>query len=782
MDNLLVNGNFETGSTEPWIKLNGAGTGLLKSSDNYKMFGTYVLAGGGGGGTTAVNTSWYQEFNVTTQNNFYLSGWFKNTSGDDDYARGSVIFFDSGGATLQRDYIHNEHPDGPYTHFREYYGSVPAGATKCWVIFDTIRRGGSVANCAFDGAVFVFDQNGEEIKWKDEIISRVTFQEEENGNFPPYCHAKNPLRWTSSVGLDEGPNIAGPYPSAPVNNSRSLWGHNWIKTADGPRIYGEERPKGGTISFWANLDVVAPLTLDAAAADNAPEGVKIYITGHPYESANPVTKNVRLTGTQNYDGDYELVLGEEGANYIVITAPFVSETFTGSETISLTASQDVLFAGDHESSFDRLTLSVEKDGNIKLYCKIGGVLFDDIWINDGSVVAGQWAFFEVTLFNLSAFVKVNGTQIIFRAIPQTSDYTNALSGAITFGAERGNEASFSIADIAITNIEPLVYGKTVLPTDIMPLPPGPTITQHPQDVYGSPGGVRIFSVSVFDNGEEASFQWYKNDEPITGETSSTLEITLSEVLSPSEYWVKVSDQYGYQDSRRAQAIVYSGAEEPETVYREGMLWNFEDNNFSWMDSSIDKINQLEDIVCMKYQPDPGFITRWADLKVGGSYERTWQELESNNALWSDFYGKGAELNMYWLSDTGLWLSDQFVKINGKKQYYVERVLIDLNEIVSDFTSNRWIYANQLYFHLKGLLESEESNYFNVSVGWADTLNDEPDFLPLERVNLQTRQRQGTVKHDFRSTGRYLALRFEFNETSKIQFTGAEINAEQTHGR
>ena len=809
MDNLIVNGNFENGRTDPWIKYNGVGTGVLsENSDSYNMFGTYMVKGGGGSGVDGIDTSWYQVFDVTTQSNFYFSGWFICTGSHgtlDDYARGSATFIDSTNTVLQRDYIHDESPGGPYVHFRDIYGSVPAGAVKVIIAFDTIRQSGDAINCGFDGVFFAFDQEGEEIKWKDEIVSRVTFQEESlEGGHPPLCSARKPVKWvTSAAGESEGgDDYEGPYVNTQDeqrnNNSRSLYGRSWIRTSDVPQFFRKDRPKGGTISFWGNFDVVRPFTLKAGSSAVELVGgiVKIKVPNN-FDYYNAATNKIKISGTQNYDGNYDLEDNDSNENNIWITAPYVPETFTGNETVTLQKAQSALFIGDHEVTNDRLSLLITIHGDIRIYGKDGStVVFDQTWTNDGSFNASDWYFFEVTLFHKYVSVKLNGTQILSDSIGGSSPYNKEVSNSIVFGGPyvTGSSASFcsfNIADITITSVEPLVYGKTILPTDIVALPPGPKIRSHPQDVYGLAGQLGVFTVQKEAGPEITYYQWYKNDELLFGETEDALEIELAEVTSPTQYWCKLTDEFGSINSRRAQAIVFEQEDEDEDededeekvkTLREAMVWNFEDNNFAWMDSSIDKISQLEDIICMRYQPDPGFITRWKDLEPFARFAKTWQDLTVEETRWADFYGKGSELNMYWLSDTGLYISDQVVKINGAKQYFVERVLIDLNEVVSDFTSDKWIYANQLYFHLKGVLQSENSNYFSVSVGWADTLNDEPDFLPLEKVNLQTRQRQGTVKHDFRSTGRYLALRFEFNETSEIQFTGAEINAEQTHGR
>jgi hypothetical protein len=316
----------------------------------------------------------------------------------------------------------------------------------------------------------------------------------------------------------------------------------------------------------------------------------------------------------------------------------------------------------------------------------------------------------------------------------------------------------------------------------MPLSGGPVITVQPISQTSSPGLDVTFSV-VATGLDPLTYQWYDNVGPISGATDSSYSITAAETVEPIHWYVIVTDLNGFQQSIVVSITVADAGNAPALVGgREGMIWNFEDNNFTWFDAAVDQISELEDIVAMRYQPDPGWQVRWSDLAVGGDQEATWQELEDAGTKWSEFYSGDAENNMYWLTQTGLWVSDQVIKLSGAKQYYVERVLIDLNEIVQEFTEDRWIYANEIYFRLQAALIDNTPNLFRVSIGWADTLNDEPVWEPLANVNLQDRLNGGTVKHDFRSTGRYLAIRLEFNATSNIKFTGAEINAEQTHGR
>lgn len=216
---------------------------------------------------------------------------------------------------------------------------------------------------------------------------------------------------------------------------------------------------------------------------------------------------------------------------------------------------------------------------------------------------------------------------------------------------------------------------------------------------------------------------------------------------------------------------------------DALVWSYEEDNFTWKDAYVDS-EMPEPIVCMGYQFDPGWAVRWSDLGEGGSHEATWEELEEAGTRWADFSNSGEEENLYWLTERGLYVSDQYAKTDGQKQYFVERLLIDLNDVVPQFSSARWLYAKQMYFHLASQLAANnvDPNTFEITVGWSDSLMDEPVWLSPVEINLQSRANAGKVKYDFRSTGRYLALRIDFSKTGPIKMTGAEIDVEQTHGR
>ena len=102
--------------------------------------------------------------------------------------------------------------------------------------------------------------------------------------------------------------------------------------------------------------------------------------------------------------------------------------------------------------------------------------------------------------------------------------------------------------------------------------------------------------------------------------------------------------------------------------RQALVWNFEDNNFTWMDASIIEGAELRDVRCMRYGFVPGYQALWSDLLDQAT---TWAELQVaadpwglqapvSRTRWADLYSAGKDQNIYWLNDYGVWTSDQVV--------------------------------------------------------------------------------------------------------------------------
>ena len=225
--------------------------------------------------------------------------------------------------------------------------------------------------------------------------------------------------------------------------------------------------------------------------------------------------------------------------------------------------------------------------------------------------------------------------------------------------------------------------------------------------------------------------------------------------------------------------------------RLALVWNFEDDNFTWMDASViigidSDMQQLSDVTCMRYGFAPGWVVRYqGELDQGVTYDDFMGGTDpwgpGNRATrYSDLYSAGKDQNFYWASKEGIWLSDQVVDTSGVKSYYAERTGIDFTE-QGLATSDSYRHVSRIY----PLLQSSNvgtGNTYSFTIGWGANLMDPPDYSDAREINLNTSDYAGKHKIDLRETGRYMAWRFDFTYTGELNMTGADIELEVVYGR
>ena len=228
--------------------------------------------------------------------------------------------------------------------------------------------------------------------------------------------------------------------------------------------------------------------------------------------------------------------------------------------------------------------------------------------------------------------------------------------------------------------------------------------------------------------------------------------------------------------------------------RQALVWNFEDNNFTWMDASIIEGAELKDVRCMRYGFVPGYQALWSDLFDQAT---TWADLQAgsdpwgvltypegppaNGTQWSDLYSAGKDQNMYWLNDYGVWTSDQVVDKSGVKKYYVERMSLDFTDALQT-TSEGFKHVRQIFPMLQSDSDVGVMNTYEFSIGWGKNLMDPPDYKAPIKVYLNKAEYSGKHKIDLRSTGRYMAWKWDFTYTDEINMTAADVDIEPSHGR
>ena len=222
--------------------------------------------------------------------------------------------------------------------------------------------------------------------------------------------------------------------------------------------------------------------------------------------------------------------------------------------------------------------------------------------------------------------------------------------------------------------------------------------------------------------------------------------------------------------------------------RQGLWWNFDDDNFTWGDCSVVVDNALSDVRCMRYGFEPGFSARWDDL---WTYATTWEDLKngadpwgikagSAETKWPDFYEPAKDQNFYWLTDEGVWTSDQVVDTSGVKKYFAERKGLDFTDV--------GIQTNDSYKHVRQIMPLLQSadvgamNTYEFKIGWTNTLMDDTNYSETRTIYLNKTKYAGKHKIDLRSTGRYMAWYWDFTYTDELVMTGADIDLEVSHGR
>lgn len=303
-----------------------------------------------------------------------------------------------------------------------------------------------------------------------------------------------------------------------------------------------------------------------------------------------------------------------------------------------------------------------------------------------------------------------------------------------------------------------------------------TFIKQPESQSVVEGQPVTFSVVV--TGIAPTYQWNNNATgAIPGATESTYTIdnvTLDEngeqyvcVVSDSDFDIQVSDP---------ATLTVTAA-----IRRVAMVYNYEDDNFSWMDASgIREDGGLAPAVCMKYQFGVGKQVRWSDLEAEGT---TWADLQNDLTKWSDFYDHSNAEAFYYLTRDGVFKADQVVDTSGAKQYYVERTALDFSDVIGG-TSNAINYLSQMYFHLESAIDEDAMapNTCEFTVGWSNSLMDKPKWDDPVVLNIQKLDIGGAMKWDLRSSGRYLAWRLDFTRTDRLTMTGADINIAPSAGR
>jgi hypothetical protein len=240
------------------------------------------------------------------------------------------------------------------------------------------------------------------------------------------------------------------------------------------------------------------------------------------------------------------------------------------------------------------------------------------------------------------------------------------------------------------------------------------------------------------------------------------------------------------DYSAREVVVYFDAEPDEFVsnaespHKLGLVYNYEDDNFTVIDAAVDRENHLYPVKAMLYGLDLGQFSQ-----VGNTWDDSTLPWDQNGELrWDQFAGgldsKAIAVSMFWLTSSGLYRANRLSVPAPNKNYFVRKTNMDLDELSPGLTTNLWKHIRQVYPHIigKGTMEAR--------FGWSPNLEIDPtwgDWIPY-RMRDEDNDVNGIadVKIDTRTTGRYLAIEYRFNGVEVMRFSGVDMDVLPVYGR
>ena len=315
-----------------------------------------------------------------------------------------------------------------------------------------------------------------------------------------------------------------------------------------------------------------------------------------------------------------------------------------------------------------------------------------------------------------------------------------------------------------------------------------TITSQPIDSQALVGSTHSFTVAATATNGALRYQWFVAGQAVDGATSATFDTlvaTLDNSYTPVYVIVTDDDELGVA-SDTVLAISTSAV---VTNTRHALVFNYDDNNFTWKDPFVEIGNDtdgyaLYDVTYQTYGFTPGWQERWSDYAVGGLKEATWAD-ELTGTRWVDTFDKSNSKEIVQVTDGLVYRADQVDNRYGAlKKYYIERTQMDLDDLVPDWTTNKIKQIKQFVFHMQSdeRFITTDPNTIDFYVGWSNNLMETPNYKTPVTVDLRSPDFSGKYKVDYRTSGRYLTMRYDMTDSKQLAFTGGDIDAKEAAGR
>jgi hypothetical protein len=164
-------------------------------------------------------------------------------------------------------------------------------------------------------------------------------------------------------------------------------------------------------------------------------------------------------------------------------------------------------------------------------------------------ISGGWA-----TDNSGLALRVNTAGVTFGALQPFT---------VNIGNAPGLIAGLNTIDFVVNNSD-IATGFTGLRVDglsaIGVIPPNtpPHIAVQPQSAVGPHGGTVTLAVGA-SGSATLTYQWYKDNDPLPGEEAATLQIPINAVTDGGDYYVRVTNGSGFDDSDVATVTVTNEA-------------------------------------------------------------------------------------------------------------------------------------------------------------------------------------------------------------------------------
>ena len=211
-----------------------------------------------------------------------------------------------------------------------------------------------------------------------------------------------------------------------------------------------------------------------------------------------------------------------------------------------------------------------------------------------------------------------------------------------------------------------------------------------------------------------------------------------------------------------------------------LVYNYEDDNWSFIDASVEldavfdegEVGEytqrtLSPVNCMLFGLGASSAVLWSTWNTAGT---TWAQAMSST--WAQLLDSGGTTKMYWLCPDQLYEADRLARDDLTiKSIYVEKTHIDLRLIAPDLGLERLNHMRQMYPLIEG------DGVLEISVGWSPNISAgaaNTTWQTTADMEMQMGQTDES-KIDFRTTGRYLGLRFFFNRCTQWAMTGCDVD-------